>query len=80
MLCEYCGIDHTGNYGSGRFCCASCARKFSSKVNREITNRKISESLKAYYVENEEVVRKKNTKLKVSYSMMKLMQKKLKTN
>ena len=28
-ICEYCGNEHNGTYGSGRFCCASCARQFS---------------------------------------------------
>ena len=30
MKCEFCQIDHVGEYGSGRFCCESCARKFST--------------------------------------------------
>ena len=29
--CENCGSEHDGSYGSGRFCCAQCARSFSSK-------------------------------------------------
>lgn len=29
MKCEYCGKEHDGSYGSGRFCCESCARKYS---------------------------------------------------
>ena len=28
--CEFCGIEHDGNYGSGRFCSSTCARKFSN--------------------------------------------------
>lgn len=28
--CEYCGIEHDGTYGSGRFCSESCSRKFSA--------------------------------------------------
>lgn len=28
--CEFCGNDHDGTYGSGRFCCPTCARKFSN--------------------------------------------------
>ena len=31
MKCEYCGKEHDGSFGSGRFCSASCA---SSWVNR----------------------------------------------
>lgn len=30
MKCETCGNDHDGSYGSGRFCTAHCARKFST--------------------------------------------------
>lgn len=29
-ICEQCGVEHDGSYGSGRFCSAECARKFSS--------------------------------------------------
>lgn len=29
-ICEYCGTEHDGSYGSGRFCCASCSRRFSN--------------------------------------------------
>ena len=45
-LCEFCNNLHDGTYGSGRFCCASCARKFSSSINRTQTNKKISNTLK----------------------------------
>ena len=31
MICENCGKEHDGNYGSGRFCCQLCARAFSTK-------------------------------------------------
>lgn len=30
-ICEYCGNEHDGSYGSGRFCSSKCARKFSNK-------------------------------------------------
>ena len=30
-ICENCGKEHDGNYGSGRFCCKECARSFSTK-------------------------------------------------
>lgn len=29
-ICEYCGKEHDGSYGTGRFCCESCARKYST--------------------------------------------------
>ena len=31
MICENCGKEHNGEYGSGRFCCSKCARSFSTK-------------------------------------------------
>ena len=39
--CEFCGKEHNGTYGSGRFCCAECARKFS---NRHIKHQKTKKS------------------------------------
>lgn len=30
MICEKCGKEHNGNYGSGRFCSKECARSFST--------------------------------------------------
>lgn len=30
MICEYCGQEHDGSYGSGRFCSSKCARFFSN--------------------------------------------------
>lgn len=45
MICENCGKEHDGSYGSGRFCSCKCARSFSSKVNRKETNDKISQTL-----------------------------------
>lgn len=43
-ICEYCGNLLTEMYGSGRFCGASCARKFSSNINKDEKNRKISDA------------------------------------
>ena len=48
MKCEACGKEHNGSYGSGRFCCQSCARSFSTKNNRKEINAKISKSAKIY--------------------------------
>lgn len=45
MICENCGKEHDGSYGSGRFCSCKCARSFSAKVNREESNNKISQTL-----------------------------------
>ena len=34
MICENCGKEHNGSYGSGRFCSKECARSYSSKQNK----------------------------------------------
>lgn len=44
MICETCGSAHCGDYGSGRFCSQRCARQYSSNVNRDLTNQKISQT------------------------------------
>lgn len=31
MICENCGKEHDGSYGSGRFCCSSCRVSFTNK-------------------------------------------------
>ena len=46
MKCEICGDEHSGNYGSGRFCSSKCAKGFSTKNKREEINLKISKKLK----------------------------------
>ncbi len=46
VQCEACFQEHDGSYGGGRFCDASCARSFSSRDNREETNKRISEALR----------------------------------
>jgi 5-methylcytosine-specific restriction endonuclease McrA len=46
MICENCGNDHDGNYGSGRFCSSRCARGFSTSVKRNEINEKVSKKLK----------------------------------
>lgn len=43
MLCEKCGKEHDGTFGSGRFCSRSCAN--SRKKTQEVKN-KVSETLK----------------------------------
>ncbi len=30
MICEHCNGEHDGSFGSGRFCSAKCAKRFSS--------------------------------------------------
>ena len=46
MKCETCSKEHDGSYGSGRFCCQSCARSFSTKKNRKEISKKVSETYK----------------------------------
>lgn len=43
LLCEYCGNEHDGTYGSGRFCSPKCARKYSNQfVSEDGRQRQIS--------------------------------------
>lgn len=46
MICENCGNDHTGEFGSGRFCSLKCSRSFSTKNNRTEISKKIANSLR----------------------------------
>lgn len=46
--CELCNENHSGIYGSGRFCSSTCARKFSTHSKRKEINKKISKSLKGF--------------------------------
>lgn len=48
-ICEYCGKEHDGTHGSGRFCCQSCSRRYSSNLNKESRIEKITESVRNYY-------------------------------
>lgn len=41
--CENCGLDHTGDYGSGRFCSVKCSRAFSTKAKRSEINAKLKD-------------------------------------
>lgn len=45
-ICEYCGKEHDGSFGSGRFCCSECSHKYSSNTNKEERLNNISKSLK----------------------------------
>lgn len=44
-ICEYCSKEHDGTFGSGRFCCKSCANTYSSLIKREEKNKKITKTL-----------------------------------
>ena len=46
MKCENCKIEHSGSYGSGRFCSSKCARGFSTKTKRNEINEKVKNKLK----------------------------------
>lgn len=45
MICETCGKEHDGSYGSGRFCSFSCKQKFASKD----AIKKSAQTIKAKY-------------------------------
>lgn len=47
-ICENCGIEHDGSYGSGRFCSVKCSRGFSTKAKRKEINEKVSTKLKKF--------------------------------
>ncbi len=51
MNCEKCGIEHFGNYGSGRFCSAQCARSFSTSLKREEINQQVSKTLSKVFID-----------------------------
>lgn len=44
-MCETCKNEHSGKYGSGRFCSTKCARSFSTSKDRKAINSKIGKSL-----------------------------------
>ena len=46
MICEYCGSEHDGSYGSGRFCSAKCARTYSTMNMPEESNKRRLAGLK----------------------------------
>lgn len=58
MKCEYCGKEHDGSYGSGRFCDNKCARGFSTKSKREEINKKVSIKLGGGLTKQERLQRK----------------------
>lgn len=56
MICEKCGKEHNGSYGSGRFCSKECAH---SRKLTQITKEKISISLYKFNKENHKYKEKK---------------------
>jgi hypothetical protein len=55
MICENCGINHNGDYGSGRFCSPKCSRGFSTKAKRLEINEKLSNVITSKIVNGEKV-------------------------
>lgn len=39
FICENCGKEHDGSFGSGRFCCKKCASAYSSKQQNHTFNK-----------------------------------------
>lgn len=50
MICEKCGKEHDGSFGSGRFCSRECA---NSRTRTEEIKENTSKSLKLKYIEYE---------------------------
>jgi len=46
MICNYCGKEHEGYYGSGRFCSKECVDRYYAYLKKEEANRKRSETMK----------------------------------
>lgn len=46
--CEFCNLEITSRFGSGRFCSIRCCKKYSSNINKTIKNEKISNSLEIF--------------------------------
>ena len=46
-ICEMCGKEHDGSYGSGRFCSRACA---NTRRRSAETREKVSNSLKNYFI------------------------------
>jgi len=45
MICETCGKEIDGKFGTGRFCSRKCACSFSTKIKRLEINEKVSKTL-----------------------------------
>lgn len=74
LKCEFCGSEHDGTYGSGRFCSATCSRKYSNtfvsdegranqiKALQDKENQKKSKEsrIKNFSIKKEEMKKKKD--------------------
>lgn len=65
-ICESCGSEHDGLFGSGRFCCISCSnrRKFSNeskeKISKSLKNVSKSITIKKCYLCGKEIFVREN--------------------
>ena len=55
MICEKCGEEHNGSYGSGRFCSEKCARSFSTIKD----DKKDTKKVKCIICNNEKIINKR---------------------
>lgn len=52
FICENCGLEHNGNYGSGRFCSEKCAKSYSTKnESKELKEAKCIKCGKKIYID-----------------------------
>lgn len=40
FICERCGKEHNGSYGSGRFCCQHCKQSYVTALSNKSDKRK----------------------------------------
>ena len=64
MICEHCGKEHDGSFGSGRFCSRSCAnsRKHSKETKNKISKTLLKRNNKRKYCEKCGKVLSRNNK------------------
>lgn len=46
IKCELCGVERVPDYNSKRFCSKKCSRSFSTSLNRQEINKKVSKKLR----------------------------------
>lgn len=61
MICEKCETNHSGEYGSGRFCSKECARAYSTMKKRSEINVKIGSSLKGRKLTDDHIAKLKHS-------------------
>ncbi len=70
MFCENCGICHTGQYGSGRFCGSYCAHSHATSYNKEEINKKRSNTLKKLFASRPKKIQKCKTCEKIFHNRL----------